>query len=341
MPDLMKRWEVSALGLDQLTQRAIRRPIAGAGEVLIKVDAVSLNYRDGEVITLGMGVPLEFPFVPASDMSGRVVAVGKNVSRFAVADQVVANFIPGWIDGTPLSWTEAPTQGGPIQGLLSEYVVMPADWLVHAPKTLNALEASTLPVAALTAWMALFELGRLRVGQTVVVQGTGGVSLFAIQMAVMAGATVIVISGSDENIARAKTLGAMHAINRSATPEWQSAVLALTGGRGADQILEMGGGASVGRSLSAIAQGGQISVIGFLESDHFSLPILPLLGSRAKIVGISVGSRRALEDMISMIDRKALKPVIDTVFGFDQVPEAFARLSQKTFGKIVVRVSGS
>lgn len=339
MNSTMDRWEVPSLGLNKLAQHTVPRPVPQAGEIVIEVDAVSLNYRDAEVAESGMGNALNFPFTPASDMAGRVVTVGAGVTRFAPGDRVISAYIPGWIDGVPLSWAEAPTQGGPIPGVLAQYVVMSAEWCVRAPRSLSAVEASTLPVAALTAWMALIELGKLHAGQTVVVQGTGGVSLFAVQLAVAHGVRVIVTSGSDEKIARAIALGAHHGINRNTTPEWQHAVLELTAGRGADHILEMTGGDNVERSLQAVVQGGRISIIGLLDSDRISLPILGLLASRASIVGIAVGPRRALEDLVRAIDLLGIKPVIDATYAFPEVVQAFAHLRRGAFGKVVVQVS--
>lgn len=335
----MNRWEIPTLGLEHLVRRSVARPVPKAGEILVEVEAVSLNFRDGEVADNGMGVDLAFPFTPASDMAGRVVALGEGVTRFAVGQRVISVCIAGWIDGAPMSWSDAPTQGGPLPGMLSQYVATPADWCVAAPASLTPAQASTLPIAALAAWMALVELGHVAAGQTVVVQGSGGVSLFALQFAAANGAHVIVTSSSDAKIARAIALGAHAGVNRIATPEWQDEVLTLTGGRGADHILEMAGGANVARSLTALVPGGRISVIGLLESDSFTVPILPLLGSRAVITGISVGPRRALEDMVRMIDRHHIKPVIDAVYPFAQVPQAFAHLRRGAFGKIVIDVS--
>jgi NADPH:quinone reductase-like Zn-dependent oxidoreductase len=334
------RWEIAALGLSNLALRSVPRPTPGPAEVLVQVDAVALNYRDREVAENGMGVPLVFPFVPTSDTVGRVVEAGEGVTRFKVGDRVISVCITGWVDGAPKSWADAPTQGGPIQGMLAQYVATPADWCVRAPNTLKPIEASTLPTAALTAWMALFENGKLRPGQTVVVQGTGGVSLFAVQLAAAAGAHVIVTSSGEDKITRAIRLGASDSINRRSTTEWQQEVLRLTGGRGADHILEMAGGANLARSLKAVVPGGHIWLIGLLEADHITAPILPLLGSRASIVGISVGHRRGLEDLVRMVDYTKLKPVIDAIYPFSQVPESFAHLQRGAFGKIVITVSG-
>lgn len=338
MTNTIKRWEIPSLGLEKLALASVPFPVLKAGEVLVKVEAVSLNYRDGEVAENGMGVALKFPFTPASDMAGTIVAVGEGVTRFAVGERVISICITGWVDGAPLSWAVSPTQGGPIPGILAEYVATPAEWCVRAPKSLTAAEASTLPIAALTAWMALIELGHVHAGQTVVVQGTGGVSLFAVQLAAACGATVIVTSSSDEKIERAIKLGATHGINRTRVLEWQSAVLELTDGRGADHILEMAGGENVRRSLEAVVNGGRISLIGLLESAELTVPILALLGSRASITGISVGPRRALEDLVRMIDQHLIKPVIDHTYAFAEVPQAFAHLNRGAFGKIVIEV---
>ncbi|HEX4551008.1 NAD(P)-dependent alcohol dehydrogenase [Pseudomonas sp.] len=336
MSDTMQRWEISAFGLANLSQVQAPRPTPKAGEILVRIDAVSLNYRDTQVAENGMTATLTFPFTPASDMAGTVVAVGEGVSRFQAGDKVISTYITNWIDGNPKTWAEMPTQGGPIPGMLAQYVATPADWCVRAPKNLSAVEASTLPIAALTAWMALIELGHLHAGQTVVVQGTGGVSLFAVQLAAASGAKVIVTSSSDDKIAQAIALGATHGINRTSTPDWHNAVLELTDGRGADHILEMAGGDNLARSLQAVVPGGRVSIIGLLDADELRTPIMPLLGSRASIVAVAVGPRRALEDMVRMIDHHGIKPVIDATYAFDQVTEAFAHLNRGAFGKVVV-----
>jgi NADPH:quinone reductase-like Zn-dependent oxidoreductase len=341
MNHTMQRWEIPGFGLENLSLKTVPMPAPKAGEVLVQVEAVSLNYRDAEVVDNGMGTELKFPFTPASDMAGTVIAVGEGVSRFKEGDRVISAFVTGWIDGTPMSWQQAPTQGGPTPGMLAQYVATPADWCVLAPKTLTAAQASTLPVAALTAWMALIELGHLHAGQTVVVQGTGGVSLFAVQFAAAQGAQVIITSSSDEKIQQAITLGATHGINRHTTPEWQTAVRELTDGRGADHVLEMAGGDNLRRSLEAVTTGGRVSVIGLLESGQLNAPLMTLLGSRASIVGIAVGPRRVLEDLIRMVDQHGIKPVIAGIYGFEDAPKAFAHLKRGAFGKVVIEVSAA
>lgn len=334
--DTFQQWELPGAGLARLAQRTLPLPAPQAGEILIRTEAVALNYRDAEIAEHGMGYALSYPHTPASDLAGRVVAVGPGVTRFAVGQRVLSAFIPGWIDGAPLPWSQAPSRGAPLPGVLAQYVAGLADGYVSAPSALSAVEASTLPVAGLTAWMALVEQGRLHAGQTVVVQGTGGVSLFALQLAVAHGANVIVVSGSDDKLARALALGARHGINRRQMPDWQRQVLALTAGRGADHILEMAGGDNVGRSLQAVAQGGRISLIGLLEADRFTLPVVPLIGSRASITGIAVGSRRALEDLVRAVDLLGIRPVIEAVYPFEHAPQAFAHLQRGAFGKVVI-----
>lgn len=332
----MQRWEIPSFGLDKLTLRGAPLPAPQPGELLVAVEAVSLNYRDGEVVDNGMYATLTFPFTPGSDMAGRVVAVGEGVTRFAAGDRVISSFFPGWIDGPPRSWAEAPSQGGPIPGMLSQYVATPAEWCVAAPASLTAAEASTLPVAGLTAWMALVELGQVRPGDNVVVQGTGGVSLFAIQLAKAQGARVIVTSGGADKLARALALGADDGIDRGARPDWDAAVQELTGGRGAEHVLEMAGGDNLARTLRAVRPGGRVSVIGLLESDRLGASVMALLASRATVTGIAVGPRRALEDLVRAVDRLGLKPVIDATYPFEQAPQAFAHLRRGAFGKIVI-----
>ncbi|MBB3228237.1 NADPH:quinone reductase-like Zn-dependent oxidoreductase [Luteibacter sp. Sphag1AF] len=335
----MKCWEISAHGMENLALATAPRPQPKRGEILVKVDAVSLNFRDKEVMDHGMTAKLQFPFVPTSDMAGTVVEVGDDVTRFAVGDKVISTYITNWIDGVPGTWAQMPTQGGPIPGMLAEYVATPADWCVPAPSSLSPAQAATLPIAGLTAWMALVETGGLKAGETVLVQGTGGVALFAVQIAAAHGANVIVTSTSDEKINRAKALGARHGINRLIEPEWDVAVKALTGNRGADHILELAGG-DLQRTLRAVKPGGRISIIGLLESEELSAPIMALLASRATLTAVAVGPRRALEDMVRMVELHAIKPVIDKVYAFDDAPAAFAHLVRGAVGKIVIDVSG-
>jgi NADPH:quinone reductase-like Zn-dependent oxidoreductase len=340
MAETMKRWTMNAIGRDHLalTEAPIPRP--APGEILVRVAAASLNYRDKMVIETGMGIPLAFPFVPLSDMAGIVEAVGAGVTRFKPGARVISTFSPGWIDGLNAGTARQPpyrTLGGFYSGILSEYVAFPEDWFSAAPTTLDDAEASTLPCAGLTAWFALVERGALRAGQTVIVHGTGGVASFGLQIARAQGAEVIVVSGSDEKLARAKTLGATHGINRN-SENWVEAVYRLTDDRGADHIIETVGGAHLGRSIEAAAVGGRITIIGVLDGFEISGPVGPLMLKGLMVQGIGVGHRRALEDLVRTVDRLALKPVIDARYKLADLPAALDHLDRGPFGKIVIEV---
>jgi NADPH:quinone reductase-like Zn-dependent oxidoreductase len=254
---------------------------------------------------------------------------------------VTSTFIPGWIDGPGFGTAREPndrTLGGSVQGVLSEYVVLDQDWAVRAPDSLNDAEASTLPCAGLTAWTALVERGHLHAGQTVVVQGTGGVALFGLQIAAAHGAEVIVVSGNDDKLERAKALGAAHGINRK-KEDWVEAVYRLTGDRGADHILEIVGGAHLGRALKAAALFGRVSLIGVLEGFEISGHFAPLALKHLTVEGIQVGHRRGLENFARAVDRTGLKPVIDAEYALADLPAALDHLDRGPFGKVVVRVA--
>ncbi|CAI1980317.1 Beta-ketoacyl-acyl-carrier-protein synthase I [Serratia entomophila] len=340
MSETMQRWTMSALGRQhlQLTESAIPQP--GPHEIRVKVKAVSLNYRDKMVIETGMGLTLPQPFIPASDMAGEVDAIGADVSRFQPGERVISTFSPGWIDGRQKPYGDARTPpyrtlGGFYQGMLAEYVVLHEDWLAAAPQSLDDVQASTLPCAGLTAWFALVEQGRLSAGDSVLVQGTGGVALFALQIAKAQGAEVYVTSGSEEKLARARALGADHGINRQ-QGDWVEEIYALTQDRGIDHVVDTVGGPNLGNSLRAVAVGGRISVIGALEGFEVSAPVVPLLLKSPVIQGIGVGHRRALEDLVRAVDVNRLQPVIDHVYRFDQLQQALDHLDRGAFGKIVL-----
>ena len=332
---LMQRWEFSSHGRHNLALCSTPRPQPGPGQALVRVDAVSLNYRDHLIAETGLGTVWEFPLVPGSDIAGCIVDVGPGVHRVARGDRVINQDIKGWVDGTAPT---ADTNTASILGRLSEYVVIDQEQLVIAPRSMTSVEASTLPVAALTAWMAIVELGRVRAGQTIVIQGTGGVALFAAQFALAHGARVIVTSSSAAKLSRLRTLGPIDGIDRLATPDWHHEVLKLTAGRGADNVLEMAGGSNLYKSLEAVTLGGRISMIGLLDDLELRAPTGLLLFKRAIIAGIGVGSRRVLEDVVRAIDALSLKPVIDAVYGFEDAGSAFDHLKRGPFGKIVVEV---
>ncbi|ASS56089.1 zinc-dependent alcohol dehydrogenase family protein [Rhizobium leguminosarum] len=334
-----RQWQIDTIGPERQVTIGERRlePISG-NKVLVRTEAVSLNFRDRLVLESGMGLPLQFPFVPASDMAGVVEAVGPEVSRFKPGDRVISTFSPDWIDGRGLGDARTPpykTRGGFYPGVLSQYTVLSEEWYSRAPETLDAAQASTLPCAGLTAWFSLIERGGLKAGDKVLVQGTGGVALFGLQIAKAHGAVVFITSGSAEKLGRAAALGADHVINRH-EGDWVEQLYQLTGGYGADHVLEIVGGPHLDQALKAVAINGRISVIGVLEGFEVSGPAGPLLLKAPVVQGISVGHRRALEDLVRAIDQTGLKPVIDKRYAFDEFPEALDHLYRGPFGKVVV-----
>ncbi len=338
MAETMQRWSMNALGREnlKLTQEPVPKP--GPGEVRVRVNAVALNYRDKMVIEGMMPIPLSFPFTPASDMAGVVDSIGEGVTRFQPGARVISTFFPEWIDGRPQADARHlpyKTSGGYFPGMLAEYVIVNENGLVAAPETLDDVEASTLPCAGLTAWFALVERGNLRAGQSVLVQGTGGVAIFALQIAKALGAEVYVTSGSDENLARAKKLGADRGINRL-KGDWAEALLTLTQDRGIDHIIETVGGENLQHSLRAVAVHGRISVIGVLAGSEITLSAGELLLKSPVIQGIGVGHRRALEEFVRAVEVTGLKPVIEQRYRFDQLEQALEHLDRGAFGKIVL-----
>lgn len=333
----MQQWQMKTLGETALERVTVNVPQPGPGEVLVKVGAVSLNYRDALMIDTGMGLPVTFPFVPGSDMAGEVVAVGDGVTRVAVGERVVNTFWDRWNGGE-----QAPTGlkifGGTLQGVLREYAVFAEGALVRAPVSLDDVAASTLTCAGLTAWFALFGNGRkLTAGETVLLIGTGGVALFGAQLALAHGAETIVTSGSEAKLARAAALGVTHGVLRRAG--WADEVRRLTEGRGVEQVLELAGG-DMQETMTALAQGGKISVIGTLGGDTLQLPVYQVLLKRAHIQGVGVGHRDGLEALVGMIDRHGIAPAVDAVYDFADFAQALAHLRRGAFGKVVVRLAG-
>lgn len=337
----MKQWTLKEVGRANLEFASAPVPTPAENQILVKVSAVSLNYRDLLLIESGLGFSAKTdPFVPASDAAGFVVATGAAVDRFKTGDRIITTFIPGWIDGPAFGTAREPnylTLGGAAQGVLSDYILLDQDWAVMAPASLSDGEASTLPCAGLTAWTALIERGHLQAGKSVLVQGTGGVALFGLQLARAYGADVIVVSGDDDKLARAMALGATHGINRK-TEDWVEAVYRLTGDRGADHILEIVGGAHLARSLQAAAVFGRISLIGVLEGFDVSGHFAPWALKHLTVDGIQVGNRNGLENLVRTIDRTGIKPVIDAEYALADLPAALDHLARGPFGKIVVKM---
>ena len=296
----------------------VPNPTPGPGEVLIRVAAVSLNYRDLLMCRGTYNPKLKLPYIPVSDGSGEVVATGAGVTRFKPGDQVIAAFMPDWVDGRPDDEKGRSALGAGGVGMLAEQAVLPEYGLVPTPSHLSALEAATLPCAGVTAWNALFEHVRVKPGDTVLTQGTGGVSIFALQFARLAGAHVIVTSSSDQKLARARELGAGDGINYKTTPDWDKRARVLTVGKGVDMIVEVGGAGTLAQSMRAVRVGGYIALIGVLSGVSAEVNPMPVLMKSIHMQGLFVGSRAMFEAMNRAIAASQLRPVIDRVFDFDQ-----------------------
>lgn len=337
----MQRYEVHfADDTPPFQLRDFQPPALAPRQVAVAIKAVSLNYRDLLVSRNTYFCPIENGLVPCSDGAGEVIAVGEEVKDLRVGDRVASLFFPNWQAGqaTPHAISGALGAEGP--GVLTPHFVTEASGLIRIPDSLSFEEAATLPCAALTAWHALFEAGPLKPGQTVLLQGTGGVSIFALQFAKAAGAKVIITSSSDEKLAQALQLGADHGINYRRTPEWQDEALRLTGGHGVDVVLEVGGPGTLERSLLSVRTGGRIAYIGVLTGLAGAANPMMLIPRLAAIHGIFVGSRQMFADMLQAIAEKHIRPVIDRQFGFDEVPAALAHMERGAhFGKIVIQVS--
>ena len=333
----MRAYRLQAAGIDGLAEVELPMPKPGPRQVLVKVAACSLNFRDLAIALGTYRMPTKPDLVPLSDGAGEVIEIGPGVTRVKAGDRVAGCFFQRWFGGPPAADTHVSALGGGLDGMLAQYVVLEQDGVVALPAHLTFEEAATLPCAAVTAWHALAEHARIVAGETVLVQGTGGVSIFALQLARLMGARVIVTSSSDEKLARAKALGAAHGVNYKATPEWDKAVVELTGG-GVDHVVEVGGPGTLARSLRAIRVGGKITLIGVLAGAAEINPML-IFSRRANVQGISVGSTQMFEAMNRAIAASGLKPIIDKVFAFGEAPAAYRHLqSAQHFGKVVIRV---
>jgi NADPH:quinone reductase-like Zn-dependent oxidoreductase len=337
---IMKAWQLHAFGLENLTLDKVAIPVPGPNDVLIKVGAVSLNFRDKAIVD-GIYEPemIPKPLIPVSDAAGTIVQIGSNVTRFKIGDRVTSHLYSKWIDGAPGPNEPDFCFGAPLPGGLAEYMIIHEESAVLAPGTLTDEQASTLPIAALTAWYSLVTYGDLKAGETVVVQGTGGVSIFGIQIAHALGARVIATTSSDEKGRQARELGADEIINYVKTPNWAKEVQRLTNGKGADQLLEVVGGQGLNDSVEATKVTGQIAVIGFLAGQTTNLDLMRVIFKQTKIQGIAVGHRTAFEEMNKAFDQFNIKPVIDTIYPFEKAIDAYKHLARGPFGKIVIKVS--
>lgn len=324
-------------GLDKLVIEERPDPKPGPGQVLVRVRASSLNYHDF-VVVLG-GIPTPDGRIPMSDGACEVVAVGEGVTKWKVGDKVISLFFPSWQSGQIEAAGFQSVPGDGADGFAAELVAAPETAFTRMPAGWSFEEAATLPCAALTAWRGLFAEANIQPGQWVLTQGTGGVSIFALQFAKAAGCRVISTSSSPEKMEKLKALGADHVINYKETPEWGKKAFELTGGRGVDEVVEIGGPGTMAQSIAACRPGGHISLIGVLTGVSGEVPTAALFSRNITLSGITVGSRRMQEDMVDAIEANGIKPVMNSKFPLDQIAAAFAhQASQKHFGKIVLTV---
>ena len=325
-------------GLDHLKVVDLAEPKApGPGEIRVRIQASSLNFHDFAVAA-GF-IPTADGRIPMADGAGVVDAVGAGVSEFAVGDHVVSCFFPTWLDGGPTIGDFATTPGDGVDGYAREQVVVPATWFTRAPKGYSHAQAATLTTAGLTAWRALVVDGGIKAGDSVLVLGTGGVSIFALQLARAMGATVIATSSSDAKLERTRALGAAHTINYKTTPEWGRRVLELTNGRGVDIVVEVGGPGTLPQSIRATRVGGHIALIGVLTGRAGEVPTALLMAKQQRLQGLIVGSRRQQQDMVRALEATELKPVIDKTFKLEELADAFRyEASGAHFGKICVAI---
>ena len=326
-------------GIEALARVDLPEPKPQHRQVVVKVGACSLNFRDLGIVRGTYRMPVRDKIVPLSDGAGEVVEVGGGVTRVKAGDKVAGCFFQRWPGGEPSQNVQASALGGSIDGMLAEYAILEEDGVVKIPAHLSVEEGATLPCAAVTAWHAMVQHAKLIAGQTVLLQGTGGVSIFGLQFAHAMGVIAVITSSSDEKLKRATMLGAAHAINYKTAPDWEKAAVAFTGGRGVDHVVEVGGAGTLARSFGAIRIGGKISMIGGLSGAATELNPGLILGRRANVQGISVGSTEMFEAMNAAIAANKIMPVIDRVFGFDEVQSAYKHMASGAhFGKIVIRV---
>ncbi len=338
----MKAWQITEHGSPAGLQLAeLASPQPAANEVLVRIRAVSLNYRDLTTLDAQRPGNLPPPLVPCSDGAGEVIGIGEGVTRFRVGDRVAGIFFRDWLSGPFELRHHKAALGGSVHGMLREFVTLPEHALVSAPEHLSFEEAATLPCAAVTAWQALFNRGSLRAGETVLVLGTGGVSVFALQLATAAGARVVVTSSSDEKLDRARQLDAWATVNYKTTPDWDAEVWRLSEKRGVDHVVEVGGPGTLGKSMNSVAASGQIALIGVLTG--FGAPdasLFPIVARNVRLDGIYVGSRADFEALNTFLTEHQIHPIIDRFFPFNEAREAFAHLrSAAHFGKIVISIS--
>jgi NADPH:quinone reductase-like Zn-dependent oxidoreductase len=331
---------LNAFGLDNISLEQTELAPLGPADVHVRFHAASLNYRDLMIVLGTYNPKMVLPRIIGSDAAGEVLAVGRNVTLFQTGDRVASLFFQTWHDGEIQNSTGKSALGGPIDGVFATERILPESSLVRIPESLTFEQAATLPCAAVTAWNALVEKGRLHAGQTVLLLGTGGVSLFALQIAKAHGATVILTSSSDEKLQRGKQLGADLTINYKSTPQWDEEVFRLTGKRGVDHVVEVGGAGTLPLSLRAVRTGGHVHLIGVLTGKGNTIDPTPLVSKSIHLNGIYVGSRAMFERLNAAITANQIQPVIDRTFPLAEARAAFEHMQNGShFGKIVLRLS--
>lgn len=335
----MRTYEIQEFGIDRLALTTCETPEPGPNEVLVRLRAASLNYRDVMVVSGTYNPRMKLPAVPFSDGSGEIVTIGEAVSKWKVGDRVCSTVIAGWHDGGPSAEkSKTAIAAGGADGVLREFATFSEDSIVRVAEHLSFEEAATLPCAAVTAWNALVVSGNVKAGETVLTLGTGGVSIFAVQIAKYLGAKVISTSSSDEKLEKVKELGSDETINYRTREDWDKAVLELTDGRGVDHVIEVGGTGTLTKSVKAVRVGGHIALIGALDMAGEFNPV-PVFMKGIRMQGIFVGSREMFEGLNAMIAESQLKPVIDRLFEFEEAREALKYMeSGSHFGKIVIKI---
>ena len=334
----MKEYRIDTFGIDALSLVDVDPPALKAGEVLVRLLATSINYRDMMMVEGGYNPRMTLPRVPFSDGAGEVIEVGEGVTKWRPGDRVCPTFFQSWIDG-PINYAKSKTNlGGDLDGCLREFGAFKEEGLVRIPEHLSFEEAATLPCAAVTVWNALMISGGLMSGETVLLQGTGGVSIFALQFAKLVGARVLITSSSDEKLERARSLGADETLNYSKREDWDTWALGLTNKQGVDHVVEVGGAGTLQRSMRAARMGGHIAVIGVVagkgEYSH-----TPIFMKALRLIGVFVGSREMFEEMNRAIEESRMRPVIDRTFAFEEARDALKFMKEDShFGKIVITI---
>lgn len=325
---------IETVGQFKKIEREIPQP--RKEEVLIRFKAASINARDAGIIT--GHYPVTYPRIPLSDGAGVIEAIGSQVNDYAVGDAVISCFYPFWESGEANLDNHRASLGLETDGILSEFYCLPASAIVPMPRHLSFAEAATLPCAALTAWSALMTKGRLRPGEHVLIQGTGGVAIFTLQLAKLLGAEVTVISSSDERLQRVEKMGADHLVNYITQPKWSEAVLEKTNGKGVDLVVELGGGETLSQSLKSVKVGGRISLIGVLTGVNASISIADILFRHVQINGITVGHRQDFLALNKMLEYTQIRPVIEKSYSLNQIKDAYIQMAKGGhFGKLVIR----